>query len=84
MAWSGQFSDFDNFVLPNARGNIQDSKPRSTKPHNIQKESDKSNIRLEDINLGYSSIVVRQIQPIAALALLNPILFDHWHCLLMN
>jgi hypothetical protein len=39
MAWSGQFSDFDNFVLPNARGNIQDSKPRSTKPHNIQKES---------------------------------------------
>jgi hypothetical protein len=36
MAWSGQFSDFDNFVLPNARGNIQDSKPRSTKPHNIQ------------------------------------------------
>jgi hypothetical protein len=32
---------------------------------NAIKESDKSNIRLEDINLGYSSIVVRQIQPIA-------------------
>lgn len=59
MAWSGQFSDFDNFVLPNARGNTRDSKPRSTKPYNIQKESDKSNIRLEDIKLGYSSIVVR-------------------------
>ncbi|XP_076075230.1 meiosis-specific with OB domain-containing protein-like isoform X1 [Mytilus galloprovincialis] len=54
MAWSGQFSDFDSFTRQNDKRNINTSNARSI---NANDNKDKTNMKLENINLGYSSIV---------------------------